>query len=40
MKLYRLVKLMVHYFKVVYPSMNLKEYFKYHKMIINLEKSF
>lgn len=40
MKILRFIKLWVHYFKVVFPSMNIKKYYGYHLMISKLEKSF
>jgi hypothetical protein len=40
MKILSFIKLWVHYFKVVFPSMSIKKYYRYHLMISNLEKSF
>ena len=40
MKIFSLIKVWVHYFKVVFPSMSIKKYYRYHLMISNLEKSF
>lgn len=40
MKVYKLIKMLVHYYKVVFPNMSLKEYFKYYKMMLYLENNF
>lgn len=40
MKILSFIKLWVHYFKVVYPYISIKKYYRYHLMISKLEKSF
>lgn len=40
MKILSFIKLWEHYFKVVFPSMSIKKYYRYHLMISKLEKSF